>query len=77
MSTENINHHIQRKLIQENMPRVSAVEAAKWLDVAGLLEDCQHRPGRPLRVLLRAGVIIGSEQGSNGRWHIYRTSASK
>lgn len=43
------------------------MQAAQWLDEAGLLKDSDTRRGRPLRDLLRAGRIEGSYQES-GRW---------
>ncbi len=72
VSIEEINSHIQQKLREENLTKVRAVDAATWLDDANLLKDSIDRPGKPLRNLLRAGVIIGSHQEANGRWYIYR-----
>lgn len=53
------------------------MDAAAWLDEAGLLEDSASRPGLPLRRLLRAGLIPQAQQRpptSNGRWFIVRAS---
>lgn len=51
---------------------VPAVEAAHWLDQAGLLRDSEIRHGLPLRNLLRAGLIVGQRQEPNRRWFIDR-----
>ena len=72
-----INLYLQERLEREWSEEVSAVEAAGWLDEAGLLRD--HKNGLPLRNLLRAGRIAGQEQRPNqpnGRWWIRRLAAS-
>ena len=72
-----INLHLQERLEREWRGEVSAVEAAGWLDEAGLLRD--RKNGLPLRNLLRAGRIAGQEQRPNqpnGRWWIRRLVAS-
>ena len=69
-----INAHLQSELRRRGMAEVRAVEAATWLD-PGLLPDRADRPGAPLRDLLRAGVIVGSDQRpprKNGDWWIVR-----
>lgn len=69
--------YIARRLQQQHLDEVSAVDAAAWLDEAGLLKDSASRPGLPLRNLLRAGLIPQAQQRpptSNGRWFIVRTS---
>jgi hypothetical protein len=58
------------------MDMVTAVEAAGWLDEAGLLSDSPHRPGLPLRNLLREQRIRGQRQEPNRRWFIDRTTRS-
>ena len=65
-----INQLIQGKLERNHQSEVTAVEAAQWLDQAGILKDSTHRPGLPLRNLLRAGLIEGQKQMPNGRWFI-------
>lgn len=70
-----INAFLQAELRRRARDGVSAVEAAGWLDEAGLLADSEHRPGLPLRNHLRAGEIIGAEQRpaqEHGRWYIVR-----
>lgn len=62
-----INGWIQRELRRRKLERVPAVEAARWLDEKGSLQDSQNRPGLPLRKLLRKGLILGAWQES-GRW---------
>jgi len=65
-----INFLIQRQLQINGWQETTAIEAAKWLDSAGLLKDSEVRPGYPLRNLLRKGLIIGQYQKSNRRWFI-------
>jgi len=69
-----INRLLQKELKRQNLDEVRAVEAAAWLDRAGLLGDSRHRPGLPLRNLLRDGEIVGQEQRplkKHGRWFIH------
>lgn len=68
--TDLINDFLQSELARRDIASVTAVEAAQWLDLMGLLNDSKDRPGKPLRDLLRAGKILGAEQGSNSRWEI-------
>jgi hypothetical protein len=73
---EHINVYLQDQLRARGLGEVRAVEAARWLDDAGVLSDSQSRHGLPLRKLLRAGVITGAEQRPDrphGRWFIVRT----
>jgi len=72
MVCEEINRCIQQKLAEEKLEKVSAVDAAKWLDREDLLTDNQSRPGLPLRKMLRQGLIENSHQQANNRWFIYR-----
>ncbi len=68
-----INDFIQDELQRLRLDEGRAVVAARWLDSAGLLADSPHRPGLPLRNLLRDGAIVGSDQRPNkkhGRWFI-------
>lgn len=65
---------IQRRLATLGMAEVAAVEAAQWLDSAGLLDDSPDRPGLPLRKLLRAGQIAHAKQEPNNRWFIVGAS---
>ncbi len=48
-----INLHLQERLEQEWRDEVAAVEAANWLDDAGLLRDSRIRKGLPLRICQR------------------------
>ena len=71
---------LQRELEKRQQEEVAAPEAARWLDGAGLLRDSSSRPGKPLRDLLRAGLIEGAEQrppAPYGRWVIVRRSYSR
>lgn len=68
-----ISSHIQMRLRRAGVSEISAVDAAQWLDRDGVLEDSPHRPGKPLRDLLRQGLIANAEQRpprANGRWFI-------
>jgi TDG/mug DNA glycosylase family protein len=70
-----IDAFLQSELARRGLDEVTAVEAARWLDEAGLLADSPHRPGLPLRNLLRAGSIQNGEQRPPqryGRWFIVR-----
>ncbi len=70
---EAINNHVQHRLKQDRLPEVTAVDAAAWLDEAGLLKDSPERRGRTLRNYLRAGKIVGAVQipkRKNGNWFI-------
>ncbi len=73
-----INLHLQERLERAGREEVRAVEAARWLDEAGLLPD--RKNGLPLRNLLRAGRIAGQQQRpdrKNGAWFIRRLAASR
>jgi len=68
-----INAYLQEELLRRNKATVDAVEAAGWLDKANLLGDSISRPGKPLRELLRKGLIRGAVQDPprpHGRWYI-------
>ena len=65
-----INQFLQNRLEEKGLVEVTANEAAKWLDKAGLLKDSPTRHGKPLRILLRAEKIIGQRQETNHRWFI-------
>jgi hypothetical protein len=74
-SINRINAFLQDELRKRARSEVTALEAAGWLDAAGLLNDSPHRPGLPLRNLLRAGLIEAAEQRPprpHGRWFIKR-----
>lgn len=68
-----INLFIQSQLQINGWQEATAIEAAKWLDFAGLLKDSTVRLGYPLRNLLRKGLIIGQYQKTNRRWFIRLT----
>jgi hypothetical protein len=70
-----VNEFLQARLREYGLEEVRAVEAAAWLDTAGLLGDSGSRPGLPLRNMLREGLIDGSQQRPSqayGRWFITR-----
>jgi TDG/mug DNA glycosylase family protein len=70
-----IDGFLQAELVRCKLAEVTAVEAAAWLDEAGLLPDSPSRPGLPLRKLLRAGRIRSGEQRppqKHGNWFIVR-----
>lgn len=68
-----INDFIQRELSRQSRDRVSATEAARWLDEAGLLKDSVAKKGLPLRKLLRNGLIVGQRRDDSRRWYIEST----
>ena len=73
-----INLCLQERLERDWREEVRAVEAARWLDKAGLLRN--YNNGLSLRRLLRAGRIAGQEQRpnrKNGTWFIRRLAASR
>jgi hypothetical protein len=72
MDIEKINRLIQDRLAQEGLIFTRAVEAAQWLDESGLLKDSLTRKGRPLRDLLRLGLIWNAWQDANNKWFIDR-----
>lgn len=67
-----INDFFQAELRRRERVEVAAVEAARWLDRAGILTDSTVRAGLPLRDLLRAGLIDGQCQEPNHRWYLDR-----
>ena len=79
---ERISAFLQERLKAEGLPEVSAVDAALWLDEAGILGDSQSKPGLPLRNILRRvqrtgqlELIAGAYQEPSqryGRWYIRR-----
>jgi len=76
MDVEAINRFLQTELRKRERDSVPAVEAARWLDGAGVLRDSEQRRGRPLRDLLRAGLITGQRQEPTSRWFIDRVRRS-
>lgn len=68
--TKAINNRIQSELQRRGLASVTAVDAAIWLDRAGLLKDSLDRPSKPLRDMLRAGKILGAIQESDRKWVI-------
>ncbi len=70
---EDISAFLQKEMSAREVGRVSAIEAAQWLDEAGLLPDSATRPGRPLRRLLKTGRIDGAVQDPPqpyGNWYV-------
>ena len=65
-----INRFLQRELHVRGLKEVTAVEAAHWLDQAGMLRNSPTRSGILLRDLRRARKIRGQRQELNGRWFI-------
>jgi hypothetical protein len=75
-----INEFIQERLRIEKLDLVTAVEANRWLEQAGLLSDDKSRPGKSLRNLLRQRLIAGAWQDppkKHGRWFIGKVSLSE
>ena len=69
-----LNVFIQSKLSELDLERVSVVTANQWTNEAGILNDDDNRPGRPLRVKCRNNQIHGAVK-ENGRWFIYRVGS--
>ncbi len=68
-----IDGFLQAELVRRRLGEETAVEAAAWLDEAGLLPDSPTRPGLPLRKLLSAGRIrSGEPPQKHGNWFIVR-----
>lgn len=61
-----IIEYLDNYLIKNHMLFISAPEANKILGEAGLLNDSKHKPGKPLRDLLRAGYFTHAYQ-KNGK----------
>ena len=70
LQSATVSIFLQFQLRKRGLDRVPPVEAAKWLQRAGILNDSKDSPGLPLRNLLRAKCIIGQYQESNNRWFI-------
>ena len=68
LAIDAINDYLQAELKRRRLAEVTAVEAARWLDRAGLLADSATRPGLRLRNLLRDGAIVGLDQRPPQRW---------
>jgi len=60
---------IDNYLIKANREDIGAVEANALLSEAGILRDSTHRPGLPLRELLRARKLPHAYQ-IGSRWVI-------
>ncbi len=69
-----ISDFLQAELRARGVQEVAAVDAAEWLDAAGLLRDSPSKPGKPLRDLLRAGKVLGQHQDAEGFWSVRRVS---
>lgn len=75
-----INDFLQKRLRVTSLDEVTAVEAARWLNDADLLDDDATRPGRNLRRLLNSGEIEGAIQRpnqKNGNWFIAPARSDK
>ena len=59
-------------LEETGKPYLTAIEGNRLLERSGLLHDSYDRPGQPLRVLLRDGLIQHAYQpaGKGGKWYI-------
>ena len=75
---ELIIKEIDEYLEKNNLTEITAVEANKVLEQAGILKDCSSRAGKPLRELLRAGLIPTAEYrikpgNERGFWFIHHS----
>lgn len=69
---------IDRYLEKSRDEEITPVDANKLLEKAGLLKDNATRPGKPLRRILRSGLIPHAYQlppRKYGRWHIPHSSS--
>lgn len=64
---------IENFLIKEKKFETNPVEAGAYLHRIGLLKDSKDRPGKPLRDILRKGLLKHAYQNGN-RWVIPRLS---
>lgn len=74
-----ISSFLQEELRRRVMHEVTAEDAMQWLDAANILNFHPKIPARPLRELLREGLISGAEQRpkkSFGRWFICRIESA-
>lgn len=69
MSNYRIIKEIDKIIENKGIQFLSPVEANSILEKKGMLKDDLHRPGKPLRNLLRKGLIPHAFQ-INRRWHI-------
>ncbi|KAA0219390.1 MAG: hypothetical protein EDS66_17650 [Planctomycetota bacterium] len=75
IDTDRISRHIQSELPRRGLDRATAVQAGRWMDKAEILKDSRHRPGRPLRNILRADksrIADACQEPArkHGRWFI-------
>lgn len=69
---------IDEYLEKNNLTEITAVEANKVLEQAGILNDYSQRAGKPLRELLRDGLIPTAEyrikpNNKRGFWFIHHS----
>lgn len=70
--TNKIIKYLDDYLMKNHIQFISAPEANKILEEAGLLKDSNNNTGKPLRELLRKGYFPHAyqENGKNSRWKI-------
>jgi hypothetical protein len=71
-----IINSIDETLEKSGNSYITAVDAAKILDRKGILKDSETRPGKPLREILRAGLIPHAFQ-EGVFWRIPHSGLSK
>ena len=74
MNTLAIIKFLDNYLETNNLTSLNAVESNALLEKANLLRDSKDRPGKPLRELLRKGIIPHAYQTSSRTWVIPRQS---
>jgi len=67
---------IDQYLNNRDLPETTPVQVSKYLERKGVLKDSIHRPGKPLRDILRKGLISHAFQSGN-RWLIPKSSANQ
>jgi hypothetical protein len=77
MNTSAIIKFLDNYLETNSLTSLNAVESNALLEKANLLPDSKDRPGKPLRDLLRKGLIPHAYQTTSRNWVIPRQSDQK
>ena len=79
INVNKINECLDYYLVKNKKTFISAPEANKILEEAGLIKDNKRNPGKPLRKLLRAGYFPHAYQksGKSSRWIIPKSKSEE
>jgi len=79
MKADAITSFLDKFLSKQGRASLPAVEAARLLDRAGILKDRRDRPGKPLRDMLRKGLLPHAYQigGKGSEWVIPAGTAAR